>query len=205
MYIRHADGDHGASVWSKWERIATEVDLGKKFDKTGGVINGEIIVNKKIFVKRQNSVVSDVIYNTDKALIFKNGVGNSWYFFMDDGSLEFPATNLETQAKDIVGGINEIANNKISKSKNGYCRLYNGAIMQWGEFNLSEGINVLKFPVSFTGFSSYGFSAILKNSGTGSNLNLLYKSKANSGVELFAKDGSNNPISGEVNWIAIGY
>ena len=37
MYIRHADGDRGASIWSKWEKITTEVDLKEVSDYQNGL------------------------------------------------------------------------------------------------------------------------------------------------------------------------
>lgn len=52
-----------------------------------------------------------------------------------------------------------LTTNSINKSANGYVKLGNGIIIQWGEYAISTGgTSTITFPIPFSSSNSYGIS-----------------------------------------------
>lgn len=94
----------------------------------------------------------------------------------------------------------------ISKAKNGYCKLDNGLIIQWGTRSAisHDKTGSITFPVAFSSASSYAFtenSALSTGSTSGSVSSSVVTSYKNTGVTLLQDCGTDSGA----RWIAIGY
>ena len=92
-----------------------------------------------------------------------------------------------------------------SLSENGWCRLPNGLIMQWGVTNHGDIANTTNIPVNFNiPFPSSVFSVTANEGGLQPCvINVINKSKT--GFTAAVTELNQNVQTGNINWIAIGY
>lgn len=118
------------------------------------------------------------------------------------------AKQVEVNKGDILlkANISDIPNliGEISKSQNGWCKLANGLIVQWGRFTFHNPAIPIEifFPVSFTG--GYSFSSHfdgIQEKDRPINISLY----AMNMYVNYAKLISNCAGGTQVSWLAIGY
>ena len=95
-----------------------ELDYGK-FNNTGGVLSGDIIVK----TSRQPMFGLDIgekhkggLYAEDSAVIVWNSAGRNFIHLYDNGETTITAKNLKTKSKEVVGAIGELHDEKLSKN-----------------------------------------------------------------------------------------
>ncbi|MGL5594112.1 MAG: gp53-like domain-containing protein [Cetobacterium sp.] len=97
----------------------------------------------------------------------------------------------------------------ISKSENGWCKLANGLIVQWGQITTTDGEAVINFPIAFS--SDY---KVMASSNVG--LSHVYPTstfrlnQSSARIYAFAYIGKDTMVwaraqSDPIQWIAIGY
>ena len=92
--------DKTANRWNDWIKTVSEQDLDGKYDKTGGVISGNVIANENITVGKNINLNTgnvrlsegNIVDNTDKRLIgFKTITADK---FTEVGNLSHKSTNI---------------------------------------------------------------------------------------------------------------
>lgn len=130
-------------------------------------------------------------------LAFKNQASSSDYEYI---GISYPTSGnpyTHAPASDVIGSI--VTTTGISKSSNGYCKLGNGLIIQWGYTSASTTMNVT-LPTPFT-TDTYKVTANTIYNG-GDLMALGISSKTENGFTIRAYGGAANH---NANWIAIGY
>ena len=115
----------------------------------------------------------------------------------DSGNAElailYPASDnpyTRAPASDRNGSI--VTTTGINKSPNGYVKLGNGLIIQWGT---SSQNNYVSFPIPFQSADSYQIGSTWLN-----------QSKYCDGVQLTRRDAAGFSFAGRnLSWVAIGY
>lgn len=103
-------------------------------------------------------------------------------------------------SSDVIGSA--VATTGISKGQEGYVKLGNGIIIQWGYFDASTANQPITFPTAFTSASSYSLAFSLDSTvNTGGNVqDNCINTRTSTGFTTGAVTRTGNAM-----WIAIGY
>lgn len=116
--------------------------------------------------------------------------------------------NAFARASDTNGSIVTTVNK--SKSANGYFKLGNGLIIQWGRTSMkTETTKTITFPTPFTSTNysvcltgeRYTSTSVSKTD----DLCFTYNAISNTAVDIFPFDAGENSYTAYVRWMAIGY
>ena len=106
--------------WTEWQKITLSSELDTKVSKSGDTLTASLTIdsenraNYEIKSSKNNGAFghdgSDYIY-------IKNRISGKSIILRNDGNAEYPANNLDTTSKEVVGAINGV--NKILKGNSG--------------------------------------------------------------------------------------
>ena len=135
-----------------------------------------------------------------------NNNETNMYVTSSDGSTILGAISVSTDGtnawakapeSDVLGSI--VVNSAISKTRNGYVKLGNGIIIQWGNHNRGTS-NTVNLPTAFT---STDYSVVF--SGEGNNRYSWSTSKTTTTFTFNSADDATTNNDGVAQWIAVGY
>lgn len=89
-----------------------------------------------------------------------------------------------------------------SKARNGYFKLGNGMIVQWGLVAVTGGSRSITFPTAFSGAASWKASITPTGSNTGTLYTVSINNQTTTGCEILSGGNTNNVW---LMWVAIGY
>lgn len=160
------------------------------FKNNGGDIGGVITVNDK--------VNSKYVVSTDQYLrLFTNA--NDGLIIDEVSKRIIPQTDNKYKLGDSSRNFTDLHLTGVSKATNGYTKLPNGMIMQWGKLVGSVQTVQITLPTSFkVGCVPIVVCSALSTSPSNSNTSV--SSVTTSGFTL-----TKESVSDSVNWIAIGY
>ena len=194
---------------SKLKEIA---NTWETFKNTGGTIGGNIAVNGYVKSKENfySTGTNDVGLMSDTSGVKYSSVSKILYPTLTD---EITLGNSSLRWKDIYL-------NGINKNANGYTKLPNGLIMQWGKFtiNLSGGgdnsskITNCTFPIRFVNdvvnqgaICTYNLSSKGISWTSAINCSAMVNSLSEITIESRAINSSTPNNNFEIRWFAIGY
>lgn len=122
-------------------------------------------------------------------------------------SIQSNVASVQATLQANIDAVSAIANSKLSGiidlSTNGYCKLSNGAIIQWGYISLGRnGTVTFSTPFSVSG-KVVGTCINWEDNGTGYIFQLLNVSKTS--FKYCVRTGGGNSGTAHIWWIAIGY
>ena len=125
-------------------------------------------------------------------------MGNNFSITTTDRSQKVPTTQWVKTVMEQSGGMAQ-----FNKNQNGYMKLLNGIIIQWGRVSsiAGNGSQTITLPTAFSS-TNYSVSALMNTHSTGGNSRLLVINKQTSKFSLDWTDGSH---SDGADWLAIGY
>lgn len=150
----------------------------------GGIMNGDLVIEK------QNPSI-----NLKNTAINKYGE----IILTQDDMLYFSGSSIES------GRVFTTGNSPISKAQNGWCKLANGLIIQWGYFVKNEGEatnNVVNLPIPFSD-NNYHIHGTWDATGAYISQPVQYWGVSNNKFAMGC--GVSAPKKGGINWMAIGY
>lgn len=134
------------------------------------------------------------------------GQDGIWWCMVENSKGKTLKEGIDKNKSDILlkANTSDIPNliGEISKQPNGWCKLANGMIMQWGVIRLSGILfSTVDFPISFTRLDSY--SLAISSNGTTSTSRMADFQYSNMNPSQFKFESSVSPAS--YTWIALGY
>lgn len=121
-----------------------------------------------------------------------------------------PAINGVTSLGSNDFRFSDIWLNQFSKSENGYTKLPNGFILQWGTITMGQGFQYATYPISFPNKTLFCDATVIFNVTSNNNgavntafANAIPSSVSQSQITLHQLSGSTNTY--RVAWFAIGH
>ena len=200
------------------EKLFAVIQAWEEFKKNGGTIGGDINIGSPT----KSTVTSFISERLCNGTVYKTRVatgveGTAELQVLDENNNTISRLGLGRKELVINGEGNspiDIMIGGVSKNTNGYTKLPNGMIMQWGNINIpvsgnNNGVIKVTFPIRFnTDVISY--SAICNgNSFSWGNSDLCIGVGGTSPSDMYltcsTRNGNNVNGTVGVKWIAIGY
>lgn len=201
--------DKEAQLDTKLAEAQSIIDTWTQFKNNGGEICGDIIIPRGRQIKSEaNGIINPLIWQGTEGI--------------DTGAVMVGSTQQRTEIVSEVkptiwyNGIRryiiDSRDYTSSKDANGYTKLPNGLILQWGNHQFLDKVNEgvfestysvrmpISFPIAFP-------NKILSFSSTSDRVSVFsaFSDVTNSSCTLFATSMVNANISVGIRWIAIGY
>lgn len=96
----------------KWTNIWTSDNFNPatKLNTTGGILTGSLRIdadNNNLKLMSHGKIIGELI-SWDTAIVLYNSTAKKSIRLMNDGTANYPAENLKTEAKEVVGATNEL-------------------------------------------------------------------------------------------------
>ena len=191
---------------SEISRLKEIANTWETFKNTGGTIGGNVKFNNNNIEITNNIIQSNL---SELALNDNNNYGYATVVLKNKGQGIGEFTAREGQNIDLGSpsvGFQDVYIQGLSKDVNGYTKLPNGMIMQWGQSGISSGqvSNTISFPIVFPN-KFFSLTCNLTGSETVNPVDCMY-SVGNITASYFNihYNKPRNEYQG-LSWIAIGY
>ncbi|EMQ4857618.1 hypothetical protein AAIB78_002257 [Morganella morganii] len=200
----------GQSLTSVMSQKSVTDEMNKKFDKTGGDINGGITASGAIKSQGRLSVENDngfsgldLIGGSYDVVIDTNGKGVPYVAIRDKAS-----GNTYQIALPLKSGtaalLSDIAKNTADKSASGWWKCADtGVIFQWGVVTRTGRKTHVNYPIPFPSACRAVTATLCNNidQATTSTANIRTTSVTRTGFDYESNDWQ----EGEASWISVGY
>lgn len=184
------------------------VTSGGVYTALQGKLNSTDTATKATADASGNNIVSTYATKTELTTL-QNSVANNTAVMHNSGNETIDGTKTFKSAVYSAASSNNgtvVTTVGKSKSSNGYFKLGNGLILQWGETGASDGgTNTITYPTAFTN-TNYKIVAGMNRSSAGHTdyyaPNIHSRTTTNCSVSNRCHDGWG---AGVTSWIAIGY